>query len=186
METLINFAALFLFGSELIIFLFKRSKTSETKIRKDKFSALIFWVTIPASLFLGGRLAYLYPISQNPIILLWLGIAIILVGIFIRWTAILQLKKAFTVDVAISKDHKVKKDGLYRVVRHPSYLGLVMEFLGLSLLFNSWATLLLINLPIFLALIYRMRIEEELLSDTFGNEYQDYMTQTKRLFPGIY
>jgi protein-S-isoprenylcysteine O-methyltransferase Ste14 len=90
-----------------------------------------------------------------------------------------SVKKGFTVDVSISQHHQLKNDGLYKNIRHPSYLGLVMQFLGLSLLFNSWLTLLIITIPVFLALANRIKIEEELLSSAFGEEYENYKSIQK-------
>jgi protein-S-isoprenylcysteine O-methyltransferase Ste14 len=186
METFINLGAWLLFSSEVLIFILKRSKSSETKIRKDKLSAPVFWLVIPASIFAGGYAARFYQISEHYLPFAIAGIITILLGLIVRWIAILQLKKAFTVDVAIAHDHKIKKDGLYKIIRHPSYLGLLLEFFGLSLLFNSWPSILFITLPLFLALTYRMKIEEELLLSTFGSDYEEYIKKTKRLIPGVY
>jgi protein-S-isoprenylcysteine O-methyltransferase Ste14 len=119
------------------------------------------------------------------LILLWTGIVIFFIGAVIRWTAIFQLRKEFTVDVSISKNHKIKDDGLYRYIRHPSYLGLLLEFLGFSLLYDNWYSLLIINIPIFVAMVYRIKIEEELLTGAFGIEYENYKRRTKRIIPGI-
>ena len=109
-----------------------------------------------------------------------------ILGFIIRWTAIVQLGKAFTVDVSISKTHKIKDDGLYKIVRHPSYTGLIMIFCGLSLLMGSWYSILVVNIPILIALGMRIKVEEELLESAFGDEYKNYKKRTKRIIPGVY
>ena len=170
----------------MFLLIIKRSKSDAVKIRKDKSSMFVLWIVITLSIFMGVYFAQLFPRKMPIVYLNWAGVVVVFSGFAIRWTAIYQLKDAFTVDVSISKTHKIKSDGLYKTIRHPSYLGLMLEFLGLSLMFNSWLPLLVINVPIFFALHYRMNIEEELLSDAFGEDYIGYMKHTKRIFPGIY
>ncbi len=186
MESILNTAAWLFFGSEVLLFLMKRSKSNETKIREGKSSVIILWLVITLSVFAAVYSSSNYPRSEQYLSLIWMGSLILLFGFIIRWTAVFQLKKAFTVDVAISHDHKLKKDGLYKKLRHPAYLGLLLEFLGLSFLFNSWLPLLLLNIPIFLGLVYRMSIEEEILKNNFGEEYKSYMKNTNKILPGIY
>jgi protein-S-isoprenylcysteine O-methyltransferase Ste14 len=186
MQTIINISSLLFFLSEFILLVIKRSKSKEVKLKKDKFSIIIIWVIITLSISSAIYFSELYPTNMNYFITKIVGIVIFILGIAIRWTSIIQLGKAFTVDVSISHDHKIKDDGLYKKVRHPSYTGLLLAFLGFSFLFNSWYPLLIINIPIFLAIAYRMKIEEEVLIGAFGNDYNEYMNCTKRILPGIY
>ena len=186
MELLINLSALLFLLSEIILFIVKRSKTREVKIRKDKSSMLVLWLVISVSIFGGIYFGHLFPNSKEFLFLVWIGLGLLFIGFAIRWAAIVQLKKGFTVDVSIAQNHKLKDDGLYKNIRHPSYLGLIIQFLGLSLLFNSWFTMLIINIPVFLALAYRIKIEEELLCSAFGEEYENYKKRTKRILPGIF
>jgi len=185
MNKIINFTSYLFLISELVLLILKRSKSGEVKIKKDKSSLLILWMTILISLFAGIYISVIYPGGGRMLILLWTGIVIFFIGAVIRWTAIFQLRKEFTVDVSISKNHKIKDDGLYRYIRHPSYLGLLLEFLGFSLLYDNWYSLLIINIPIFVAMVYRIKIEEELLTGAFGIEYENYKRRTKRIIPGI-
>jgi protein-S-isoprenylcysteine O-methyltransferase Ste14 len=186
MGTIINFLSLTFLVSELIILFLKRSKSSEVKVRKDKNTMLVLWIVISGSIFGGIFISKMYPYQGNYPILIYSGIIIMILGFIIRWTAIGQLGKAFTVDVSISKTHKIKDDGLYKTIRHPSYLGMVLIFLGLSLLFGSWYAILVVNVPTFIALSIRIKVEEELLISAFGEEYTNYKKRTKRLIPMIY
>jgi len=186
MEHIINLTSWLFFLSEMILLLSKRSKSGQVKVRKDRQSMLVIWIVFTACIVLSIYLANLFPRSEQLIELQWAGVCIVLIGVLVRWTAIYQLKEAFTVDVSISKDHKIKDDGMYKTIRHPSYTGLLLELLGLSLMFNSWMPLFVINIPAFIAMSYRMKIEEELLSEAFGTEYENYMKRTKRILPFIY
>src|SRR5580692_3150590 len=165
METIVNIISLGLFASELILLLLKRSKSKEVKIRRDKYSMVLLWVVILSALFLGGYVRGFITYNGLSITMFIAGISIMVVGSVIRWTAIFQLKDAFTVDVAVSKEQKVKDDGLYTYIRHPSYSGLLLDFAGLSLLFGNWISVPIIIVPILIAVLYRIQVEEKLLED---------------------
>ncbi len=146
----------------------------------------ILWSVVALSITAGIFTAYKFPRADQLPSLEYIGIAIVIFGFIIRYTAIIQLKKAFTVDVAIAKNHQLKMDGLYKKLRHPSYLGLLLEFLGFSMLFNSWVSIFVINIPILIIMAYRMHVEEKFLLEAFGDDYRNYMRKTKRILPGIY
>jgi protein-S-isoprenylcysteine O-methyltransferase Ste14 len=71
------------------------------------------------------------------------------------------------------------------VIRHPSYLGLLVNSLGWALAFRSGVGVLLTAFTI-PPLIARIRAEERLLSAQFGDAYDAYRSRTSRLLPGIY
>jgi protein-S-isoprenylcysteine O-methyltransferase len=108
------------------------------------------------------------------------------VGLVLRWWAIITLGRFFTVDVTIQKDHELVDRGPFRLVRHPSYTGVLLAFVGFALSLRNWAALVVILVPIFVAFVRRMNVEEEALSQALGSPYTEYMVRTKRLVPGIY
>ena len=114
------------------------------------------------------------------------GVVLFVVGLLLRWWAIITLGRFFTVDVTIEKDHELVERGPFRVVRHPSYTGVLLAFVGLALTLGNWAALLVILLPIGAAFIHRMNVEENALSAALGTQYTDYMRRTKRLVPFVY
>ena len=114
------------FLSEFLLMLVKRSGAKSSKVQKDKSSLILLWVTITLCFTFGFILANYKVWKLSNFIIEGLGVIIILIGLSIRWLSILQLKKAFTVDVAIGKEQKLKTDGMYKAIRHPSYLGLLM------------------------------------------------------------
>ena len=75
--------------------------------------------------------------------------------------------------------------GAYGVIRHPSYLGLLVNSLGWALAFRSGVGILLTALLI-PPLLARIHAEERLLRTQFGDEYDAYRSRTSRLIPGLY
>jgi protein-S-isoprenylcysteine O-methyltransferase len=88
--------------------------------------------------------------------------------------------------VAIASDHQLVEAGPYRWLRHPSYAGALLAFLGLGLCLHNWAALAAVVVPVSVVFWRRMRIEEAALLGTFGERYRDYMRRTRRLIPFIY
>lgn len=71
-------------------------------------------------------------------------------------------------------------------MRHPSYAGVLLAFVGFALTLRNWLALFIILLPIFWVFMHRMKVEEEALSRALGSRYTDYMKRAKRLVPGVY
>jgi protein-S-isoprenylcysteine O-methyltransferase Ste14 len=114
------------------------------------------------------------------------AVILFVAGLILRWWAIITLGRFFTVNVTIEKNHELVERGPFRVVRHPSYTGVLLAFVGLGLSFCNWAALLVILLPIGAAFIHRMNVEEGALLSALGPRYAEYMTRTKRLVPFVY
>ena len=164
----------------------KRSKKSSVAKQDDKGSLLILWLSIIITLTIGFYIASISYLSFPNDIVKYSGLLIFLIGIILRWTAIFQLKKAFTVDVAITKDHALKTDGLYKIIRHPSYLGLYLILFGLSLAMTNIISFLIISIIMFMTINYRIYVEEKILTEQFGESYINYKDITKKLIPWIY
>ena len=123
--------------------------------------------------------------SSHPAIPL-LGIAFVVAGLALRWTAILTLKRFFTINVAIVEGHQLITSRPYRFLRHPSYTGSLASLLGIAIaLQNWWCLLVLVGVPL-AAFLFRIRVEEAVLSNAFGTSYEDYCRRTSRLIPGVY
>jgi protein-S-isoprenylcysteine O-methyltransferase Ste14 len=115
----------------------------------------------------------------------WLGVALFAGGGALRLWPVFVLGDRFSGLVAIQPGHSLATDGVYRVVRNPSYLGLLIMTFGWGLAFRSWLGVLLAALLI-PPLIARIRAEERLLRTQFGDEYEAYCSRTWRLLPGLY
>lgn len=183
--------ALFLFiwalwlGSEILVVRILRSGSSDR--RQDAASLRLLWITISLSIT-SGVVIGMQPIEATVLPDTWRhgGMAIIVLGMLLRWAAILTLRRNFTVDVAIRKDHRLVTTGLYRRLRHPSYSGSLLSFLGLGLSFGNVFSIAVVVVPILSAFINRIRIEEKALIDTFGVEYLEYRRTSWRLIPWVY
>lgn len=180
MTTIVYFSWAFAF-SELILMLVKRSKAGTSKTRKDRGSLILLWIIITIGFIVGFLLSK--PVNQ-----FWAGFGFVLLffGLIIRWISILQLGRSFTVDVAITDVAKLKTDGIYERVRHPSYSGLLSVITGFALIMSSVYSFLVFVIPVFLAIAYRINVEEKVLINEFGNSYLEYKSRTNSIIPGIY
>jgi protein-S-isoprenylcysteine O-methyltransferase Ste14 len=115
----------------------------------------------------------------------WLGVLLFAAGGALRLWPVFVLGRRFSGLVAIQPGHTLVTTGIYRAIRNPSYLGLLVNSLGWALAFRSGVGVLLAVLMI-PPLIARMDAEERLLSAHFGPEYEAYRARTWRLIPGLY
>jgi protein-S-isoprenylcysteine O-methyltransferase Ste14 len=99
--------------------------------------------------------------------MVYLGCLLIAFGVTIRFIAVTTLKQQFTTKVSIIEGHKIVETGIYKIIRHPAYLGY------------------LVVLPL-LGILYRIHVEESVLLGYFGSAYQEYANRTKRLLPKIW
>jgi protein-S-isoprenylcysteine O-methyltransferase len=141
-----------------------------------------------ASVCLGIQAAYhltncLFPALQ---VVRVCGFCLYVLGFILRFYSIFYLGRFFTTNVTIAADHRVIDSGPYRFIRHPSYTGMFMLYLGICLCIGNWATTLIMIVPIFCAFLFRMKVEEAALREALGEPYADYMKRTKRLIPMVY
>jgi protein-S-isoprenylcysteine O-methyltransferase Ste14 len=115
-----------------------------------------------------------------------LGVVIGWLGLLLRWWSFLSLGKYFTVVVKTSKDQPVVDRGPYRVLRHPSYTGLLLAFAGAGLMFGNWVSAIGAVGLVLVALIYRLRIEERALSAALGDRYRQFAASRPRLIPYVW
>ncbi|MHB1277722.1 MAG: methyltransferase family protein [Bacteroidia bacterium] len=115
-----------------------------------------------------------------------IGVFFFIVGMTLRWIAILSLGKSFTVQVAVKQDQSLKTNGVYRYIRHPSYTGLLLYYLGLGLLQHNWISFLILFILPLIAILNRIAYEENLLNSHFGRDYTNYSGKSKKLIPWLY
>jgi len=115
----------------------------------------------------------------------WFGVALYALGGALRIAPVFALGERFSGLAAIQPGHRLVTSGLYRFVRNPSYLGMLVNALGWALAFRSsvGAALAALLIP---PLIARIHAEEALLREHFGAEYEAYRARTWRLIPGVY
>lgn len=168
------------FGAILI----PRLRGSERQVRvyRDRGSKLLIlstvWVSVAVAVAFGYGSVGLLPdwVFYPGIVLMWLGVVL-------RQWAIAVLGRFFSTSVRIVEDHRVVEKGPYRFVRHPSYTGILIIFIGISLAVQSLGALLILLSVFIVAFGYRIRVEEKTLLTELGDNYANYMKRTKRLIP---
>jgi protein-S-isoprenylcysteine O-methyltransferase Ste14 len=109
-----------------------------------------------------------------------------LAGIVFRQWSIFVLGRFFSPAVQTQRDQTVVETGPYRYVRHPSYTGALMIFVGLGLALQSWGAVLVLVLIFAIAYGYRIHVEEQNLISQLGDAYISYSRRTKRLIPYLF
>ncbi|NJP08313.1 MAG: isoprenylcysteine carboxylmethyltransferase family protein [Leptolyngbyaceae cyanobacterium RU_5_1] len=116
----------------------------------------------------------------------WLGILMMVSGLILRYLAARTLGEFYTRTLLVTPEQHVIEQGLYRIIRHPGYLGLLIASIGVGLATANWIVTLIILVTQLIGLGYRIASEEEMLEAAFGNQYRTYMDKTWRLIPLIY
>src|SRR5437868_586569 len=123
----------------------------------DRGSYHVLWLTIMAATITAGIFHH-RRLGHIPNVF-WLGITLILVGIAIRATAILTLRRYFTVQVTIQQQHELIDRGLYRIIRHPSHPRALVPFIGLGCAFGNCRNLALILVGALIGFAYRVGVD---------------------------
>jgi len=112
-------------------------------------------------------------------------LVLLLVGSALRVQARRTLGDYFSPVVRILPGHKLIRHGVYKHIRHPGYLGELLLYFSVPLLFHSLDGFLVM---VFLIpfILYRIRIEEQMFLEKFGDEYRDYMRKSKRFIPYVF
>jgi protein-S-isoprenylcysteine O-methyltransferase Ste14 len=168
-----------LFGAVLVPRLHRRG---ETRVERDRGSGPLIIFTVFVSIILALSFGYA-GIGELPDWAFYLGIFLMFLGILVRQWAIAVLGRFFSLTVRVAQDHRVVEKGPYRLVRHPSYTGVLITFIGLGLAVQSWGALLVLLGVFSLSFGYRMRVEEKSLLSELGENYANYMKRTKRIIP---
>ncbi|MFB6343558.1 methyltransferase family protein [Saccharicrinis sp. FJH62] len=153
----------------------------------DQNSLRFIWITIFISITAGimCNIYFYFPLIESS----WVnytGLFLIIAGMIFRFIAIYTLGSFFTVDVAFKDSQKLINKGLYKYIRHPSYTGSLLSFFGFGISLNNWLSVIVIFIPVLVVFMYRIKIEEKLLSEKLGSSYTEYINHTKRLIPFVY
>ncbi|GHB88976.1 methyltransferase family protein [Persicitalea jodogahamensis] len=113
------------------------------------------------------------------------GLALMALGLVVRVAAITELGKYFANIVYIRHDHQLIQTGTYRYVRHGSYTGAYLIALGIGVSLSAWVGVGVSVVVLGWAYYYRIKQEEKVLTDRFGDDYRAYQLRTWMLIPFV-
>jgi len=170
-----------IFGAALVPRLRRRGAV---RVKRDRGSRALITVAILFSMLIAFYFGYA-GVGALPDWIFYAGIFLMFLGVLVRQYAIAILGRFFSLSVQIAEDHQVVDKGPYRLVRHPSYTGILITFTGLGLAVQSLGAVLVLLLFFGISFGYRMSVEERTLLSGLGSDYASYMKRTKRLIPFI-
>jgi protein-S-isoprenylcysteine O-methyltransferase Ste14 len=159
------------------------------KVAKDRgslsFNLIAITVGITVASVLHGYRRFFFPGGRSDTGF-WIGVCVMLVGFGLRIWAVVALGRSFRTTVETHAEQRVVKTGPYRLVRHPSYSGLLLMCLGFGIAVQNLLSLAIAFVLPLVALLYRIQVEEEALASSIGSSYRDYQSETKKLVPWIW
>ena len=137
----------------------------------------LVWVATPLLAFAD------YPLHPVPFIA---GILCLALGLWLFHRSHADLGTNWSITLEVRESHRLITNGIYRRVRHPMYLALLLYSLGQALVLPNW-----VAGPSYLVafgLLFALRVgpEERMMLEEFGKEYEGYMARTKRIVPGVW
>ncbi|MFX0023348.1 MAG: methyltransferase family protein [Candidatus Hermodarchaeota archaeon] len=127
-----------------------------------------------------------YFIIWNNYSLFIAGIIVLLLGGILLIYSRILLGKFASSKIIVEQNHTLMTNGIYKYIRHPIYLGMLLVFFGYGLSFKSCITPFTFLILFFIIFNNRMNLEEKLLKEKFGRDYELYLERSKRLIPYIY
>lgn len=171
----------FRFGQKAKDLTTDQTDNKTTKLLGISFSVCMF-------LLLGTIILDYLEIGLIPdtLIFTFIGILGMIIGIFIRLQSVKTLGEFYTSTLKTSSNQVLINKGLYRYIRNPGYLGNILLFLSTSIALANIVPIIVIPCIIIPVYLKRIISEEIMLSNAFGEAYENYKMNTKRLIPFIY
>lgn len=113
----------------------------------------------------------------------WLGVVLIILALIVFWRAHADLKTNWSPSLEIREKHELIIHGIYGYIRHPMYASQWLWVIAQPLLLQNWLAGWLDLFVFILFYVLRVRAEEKLMIDTFGDQYRDYMKKVGGVFP---
>ena len=160
------------------------------EVIKEEKNDRSFWAILPGMIgaFFVPPLETLYLAARLPRFSGWdgVGIGLALAGTALGLWARLAIRGKYSGHLQITNGQPLVMTGPYRWIRHPSYAGFILVTLGIAVGYGSIIGLLIVALLLLPALAYRIKVEDGLLEEQFGDQYRDYQERVKKLIPGIW
>ena len=141
------------------------------------FFVPLIWVAAPVFAFAD------YPLRPIPFIA---GIICLALGLWLFYRSHADLGPNWSITLEVREKHQLVTRGIYRRVRHPMYLAILLYSLGQALALPNWLAGPAYGLAFVLLFALRVGPEERMMREEFGPDYEAYMARTKRLVPGVW
>lgn len=165
---------------------FSAQETEQDK-SKDQYSVLLIIIMSLASNIVPlVDWAYFSGPDNGNNIATVIGFVMLWAGILLRNYSIKLLGRHFTPTVQLQKDHDLITAGPYSIVRHPSYLGALIAFVGIAVFLNSLVGTIFTIVAMIIAYTVRINAEEKALIGLFGSVYTNYQNKTKKIIPFLW
>lgn len=183
--------ARFVFDASVVLFVageLRQALRRRRNARGDVWSEVVFRIVFFGGIVMLPAGRALVPAAQigGGISVFVLGGVVGWFGVLVRWWSFATLGAYFTTVVKTSPDQKIVDRGPYRVLRHPSYTGLLLAFLGCGLILGNWVALAGSFLLMLAAVVYRLVGEERALVAAVGDTYRDFAKSRARLVPFVW
>lgn len=155
---------------------------------KDKGTEIqIIWSVYITQLFVVLEATYFrFPESLKWNTSTTFSLVAMILGLVLRTWAIYTLGRCFTMHLSIQKDHQIIRRGPYKYIRHPSYAGAFLTYVGAPIFLHAWFSLIVAAIILPIAWLRRIHYEEKLLIGEFGEEYKSYCKSVKKAIPGLW
>ena len=171
------------YGFSIRARILRRGKAKQKKLDRGSF----FLVMLGMNFFVFLSFVFGFrKLGELPFYMSYVGDVLIIIGTVIRFSAIIQLGRFFSVTVGVVADQKLIQTGLYKKIRNPSYTGVWLVAIGFALALRTWWGALLTAIGVLFIFAYRIHVEEKAMIQQFGDKYVSYMRRTKKMFPWIW
>jgi len=168
----------------------RRSRTVKTaESRKgslEVFLLTVAWITffVPLLWVWTPFLAFAdFPLHPAPLVI---GTGVLAFSLWLLHRSHTDLGTNWSVTLEIRESHQLVTKGVYRSVRHPMYLALLLSGLGQALVIPNWVAAPSYAAGMALVFLLRLKPEERLMTDRFDGAYEAYASRTSRLIPGVW
>ena len=141
------------------------------------FFVPLVWIATPAFSFAE------YPLRGGALVS---GIVCLAVGLWFFYRSHADLGPNWSITLEVREQHRLITDGIYRRVRHPMYMALLLYSVGQALVIPNWVASPSYLVTFGILFAFRVRAEERMMLHQFGDQYAAYMARTKRLVPGVW
>lgn len=173
------------------VFLLRKKPSSPPDQKRDRGSLIGVALQVMSYGIVWGvhRTAFTPIVSGNRPIAIAAGVLAIVAAIGSVWlftTALKTLGKEWSITARLVEGHKLATSGPYAYVRHPIYTGMLGMLVATGLAISHWIALLAALLIFFIGTIIRMRSEDRLLREAFGEQFENYAQRVSAIVPGLY